>query len=171
MLKIGLTNLFWCRNMDKRNVAPLTKSAYMLLKLLRSKAVSEYVYRVNIKQSELAGELNISRQALSVKLKPLIERGYLRTGRGFIEITEKGLMALGQYSKPAFILVSVEPEMREEVYRQISERKIGRVNRVAGDIDLIIEVEGSKATDVLDYLSNLRGVTKTKTYFTLQAIS
>lgn len=157
--------------MREEDAAPLTKSVYKLLTLLRNKAVSEYVYRVNIKQSELAKELNISRQALSVKLKPLIEKGYVRTGRGFIEVTEKGLMALGQYSKPAFILVSVEPEKREEVYRKVSELKIGRVNRVAGDVDLIIEVEGSKATEVLDFLSNLKGVTKTRTYFTLKSIS
>lgn len=150
---------------------PLTKSAYKLLSLLRKKAVGEYVYRVSIKQSDLAKELKISRQALSVKLKPLVERGYVRTGRGFIEITEKGLMVLGYYSKPAYIMVSIQPETRDEIYRRISARKLGKVNRVAGDVDLIIEVEGSRATEVLDFLSNLKGVTKTKTYFTIQSIS
>ena len=156
--------------MSEEEKLPLTKSAYKLLSYLKKRAVGEYVYRVNIKQSDLAKELKISRQALSVKLKPLIERGFVRTGRGFIEITEKGLMALGHYSKPAFILVSVEPEMRDEVYREIAIRKFGKVSRVAGDVDLIIEVEGSRATEVLDFLSNLKGVTKTRTYFTLQSI-
>ena len=156
--------------MNEEEKFPLTKSAYKLLNHLKKNAVGEYVYRVNIKQSDLARELKISRQALSVKLKPLIEKGYVRTGRGFIEITEQGLMALGYYSKPAYIMVSIEPEMREEVYKNISAKKFGKVNRVAGDVDLIIEVEGSRATEVLDFISNLKGVTKTKTYFTLQSI-
>ncbi len=157
--------------MSEEDDFPLTKSAYKLLSFLKKRAVGEYVYRVNIKQSELADQLNISRQALSVKLKPLIERGYVRTGRGFIEIAEKGLMALGHYPKPAYILVSVEPGMREDVYRKIARKKLGKVNRVAGDFDLIIEVEGSKTTEVLDFLSNLKGITKTKTYLTLQSLS
>ena len=148
---------------------PLTKSAYRLLTYLKERASGEYVYRVDIKQSDLAKELGISRQALSIKLKPLIERGYVRTGRGFMEITEKGLMAMGYYAKPAFILVSVEPERRDEVYKEILSKKLGRVHRVAGDVDLLIEVEGSRATEVLDMLSTLKGVLKTRTYFTLQS--
>ncbi|MFQ5712263.1 MAG: AsnC family transcriptional regulator [Candidatus Geothermarchaeales archaeon] len=154
--------------MSKEEFVPLTKSAYKLLAILKEKAIGEYVHRVDIKQSELAKTLNISRQALSVKLRPLIEREYLRTGRGFIEITDKGLSALGYYSKPVYILICVEPGRRDEVYKKMQDMKIGKMNRVAGDVDLIVEVGGTKATEVLDFVSSLRGVISTKTYFTLE---
>lgn len=149
---------------------PLTRSMHYLLSFLRSKARGEYVYRVDIKQADLAKELNISRQALNIKLRPLIQNGYVRTGRGFIELTEKALEALGYYSKPVYIMVSVEPTKRPEVYSKIREKKIGRVVRVAGDVDLIVEAEASRAADILEFLSRLDGVKSTKTYFVLGEI-
>jgi len=121
-------------------------------------------------QADLAKELNISRQALNIKLRPLIQNGYVRTGRGFIELTEKALEALGYYSKPVYIMVSVEPTKRPEVYSKIREKKIGRVVRVAGDVDLIVEAEASRAADILEFLSRLDGVKSTKTYFVLGEI-
>ncbi len=149
---------------------PLTKSMFYLLAFLKMKAKGEYVYRIDMKQSDLAKELNISRQALSVKLRPLIQKGYIRTGRGFIELTEKGLSFLGYYTKPVYILVSIEPLKRFEVYKKVKEKSYGRVIRIAGDMDLIIEVDGTKAAELLEFLSRLEGVRSTKTYFTLEEI-
>jgi len=149
---------------------PLTKSVYYLLSLLRMKAKGEYVYRVDIKQSQLAEELKISRQALSVKLRPLIQKGYIRTGRGFIELTEKGLNFMGYYAKPVYVMVSVEPIKRREIYHTLKEKGFGRLTRVAGDVDLIIEADGTKAAEILEYLSTLDGIKSTKTYFALEEI-
>lgn len=148
-----------------------TKSEHQILAFLRENSHSEYIYRVDIKQSELANHFSISRQALSVKLRPLMEKGYIRTGRGFIELTIKGLNVLGHYGKSAFILVKVEPSLREEIYRIVVDYKIGKVNRVAGDIDLVLEVDGDSTATVLDKISRIAGVTSTKTYFTLEVIS
>jgi len=147
-----------------------TRSMYRLLEILREHAVGEYVYKVNIKQSELARRLNITRQALSVKLRPLIKGGYIRTGRGFIEITEKGMALIGYLTTPVFILVSVEPAKREEIYKKLLERNLGRIHRVSGDVDLIIQVDGSKAASLLNFLSKLPGVRETRTYFTLETL-
>jgi len=147
-----------------------TRTTYKLLEFLKNNAKGEYVYIVTIKQSELAKMLNITRQALSVKLRPLIQAGYIRTGRGFIEITEKGMMLLGYLTAPVYILVSVDPAKRLEVYEKISKLVTGKVSRVSGDVDLIIEVDGSKAAEVLNVLSKMPGVRETKTYFTLESL-
>lgn len=155
----------------KQSTQPLTRSTYYLLNFLRDRAKGEYVYRVDIKQIELAKQLNISRQALNIKLRPLIQNGFIRTGRGFVELTERALEALGYYSKPVYIMVSVEPTKRPDVYDKLKKKKVGRIVRVAGDIDLIIEAEGSKAADILEYLSRLDGVKSTKTYFVLGELS
>jgi DNA-binding Lrp family transcriptional regulator len=148
---------------------PLSKSEHRLLSFLRKRAESEYVYRVDLKQAELAETLGISRQALSVKLRPLIEKNLIRTGRGFIEITEDGLATLGQFSRPVFILVKVEPTKRKDVYAKMEAAAIGKVNKVAGDVDLIIQVDGGSAAEVLDFISGLDGVISTMTYFTLES--
>ena len=147
-----------------------TRTTYKLLEFLKNNAIGEYVYKVDIKQADLAKMLKITRQALSVKLRPLIQGGYVRTGRGFIEITERGMMLLGYLTTPVFILVSVEPPKREEIYKNLVELKIGRIHRVSGDVDLLIQVDGSKAAEVLNFLSRLSGVRETKTYFTLETL-
>lgn len=157
--------------MGEYNTYPLTRSMHYLLNYLMNRAKGEYVYRVDIKQSELARELNISRQALNIKLRPLIKGGYLRTGRGFIELTEKALESLGRYSKPVYIMISVEPGKRPTVYSKLKNLKIGRIVRVAGDIDIIIETDGSKAASILESLSAMEGIKNTKTYFVLSEIT
>ncbi len=156
--------------MSKQEFEPLSKSEYRLLSFLKERSKGEYVYRVDLKQSELADKLKISRQALSVKLRPLIDRGYIRTGRGFVELTEKSMAAMSLFGKPAYILVKIEPDKREKVHKALIEAKLGRVNRVAGDVDLILEVDGSKASKVLDVVSGMKGILTTKTYFTLELL-
>ena len=153
--------------MVEEQSVPLSKSEHRLLTFLRKNAESEYVYRVDLKQAELAEILGISRQALSVKLRPLIERKVIRTGRGFIEITENGLSVIGQYGKPVFIMVKVEPTKRKEVYAKVGEAEMGKVDKVSGDVDLILQIDGGAAAIVLDFISGLDGVISTKTYFTL----
>jgi len=150
---------------------PLTKSEYRLLAFLKERALGEYVYSVDMKQAELAKKLGISRQALSVKLRPLIERGYVRTGRGFVALSEKSMSALGYYGKPAYILVKIEPGKRETLYRALKLGDINKISRVAGDVDLILEVDGTEAAKVLDRISTFDGVVETKTYFTLEMIT
>ncbi|MFQ5951161.1 MAG: MarR family transcriptional regulator [Candidatus Geothermarchaeales archaeon] len=150
---------------------PLTKSEHRLLAFLKERSLGEFVYTVDMKQAELAKKLGISRQALSVKLRPLIERGYVRTGRGFVVLTEKSMSALGYYGKPAYILVKIEPRRRKEVYRTLKLAEINKISRVAGDADLILEVDGTEAARVLNRISTFEGVVETKTYFTLKMIS
>jgi len=84
-------------------------------------------YTLEVKQSELAKQLNISRQALNVHLRKLRNEGCIRTGRGFIDVTEKGLNMLGISANPAFIFVKVSPLKRVGVYQTIVTLPIQRV--------------------------------------------
>jgi DNA-binding Lrp family transcriptional regulator len=93
-----------------------------------------------MKQSELAKQFEISRQALNVYLRKLTHEGYNRTGRGFIDVTEKGLGALGVSSNPAFVFIKIYPLKREEAYKLIVKFPVQRVLRVAGDMDSILIV-------------------------------
>jgi DNA-binding Lrp family transcriptional regulator len=138
--------------------------------MLRDRAKPEFVYVAPISQSELASKLGVSRQALNKHMRKLARMGLARSGRGFIEITEKGLAVLGQYSKPAFVLIAVEPTHRNEVYEAVKKMNVIRVNRLSGDIDLMVEVSGSDIPQFLGEVSKLPGVKMTKTYFVLETL-
>ncbi len=125
---------------------------------------------VQTKQVELANQLGISRQALNVHLRKLKARGCIRTGRGFIAITEKGLALLGVSANPAFVFVRVSPVKRREAYREILELPIQRVFQVAGDMDALVIVERKKLDEVLQGLSSVEGIQTMKSYVTTRTV-
>jgi len=138
--------------------------------MLYSKGRPVTTYTVNLKQSELAEQLNISRQALNVHLRKLRDHGYIRTGRGFIDVTEKGLNLLGVSANPAFVFIKVSPLKRKEAYEQLLDFPIERIFRVTGDMDAILIVEQEKLDEALKKLAAVKGIQDTKSYVTIQTI-
>jgi len=141
-----------------------------LLHMLYRKGKPVTTYTINLKQSELAEELNISRQALNVHLRKLRDNGYIRTGRGFIDVTEKGLNLLGVSANPAFVFIKVSPLQRGEAYQKLLEFPVERVFRVTGDMDAILMVEQQKLDEALKKLAALKGIQDTKSYVTIQTL-
>jgi DNA-binding Lrp family transcriptional regulator len=92
--------------------------------MLRENGKSASTYTLHLKQDELASKLGISRLALNVHLRKLRDLNYIRTGRGFIDVTEKGLTALGMSSTPAFVLIKVSPLKRSYAYDKIIELRV-----------------------------------------------
>jgi len=148
----------------------LTRRSLQLLKMLCEKGQITSIYSLHVKQSELAKQLGISRQALNVHLRKLRDLNYIRTGRGFIDVTEKGLSALGISSSPAFILLKVSPLKRMYAYEKVKELKIQKAFRIAGDVDALIVVDREKLDEVLKRLSSIEGIQDTKSYVTIEAI-
>jgi len=127
-------------------------------------------YTLNVKQGDLAKQLNISRQALNVHLRKLRSQGHIRTGRGFIDVTEKGLAVLGVSVNPAFVFIKVSPLKRVQVYEQIAQFPVERIYRVTGDMDAIIQVEREKLDEALKKMASLEGIEDTKSYITIQTL-
>jgi DNA-binding Lrp family transcriptional regulator len=123
-----------------------------------------------LKQDVLAKQLGISRQALNVHLRRLRDANFIRTGRGFIDVTEEGLNALGISSIPAFVLLKVSPLKRSHAYQKIRELAIQRAFRIAGDMDALVMVEREKLDEVLSKLSSVDGILDTKSYVTIETI-
>ncbi len=149
---------------------PLTKRSIQLLKTLYDKGNSTNTYTLRVKQDELSKQLGISRQALNVHLRKLKSEGYIRTGRGFIDVTEKGLKSLGVSTTPAFILIKVSPTKRIQVYEKIRELSIARAFRIAGDIDALIMVERENMDETLKKLYTVDGIQDTRSYVTIEII-
>jgi len=141
-----------------------------LLQMLYSKGKPTTSYTLVVKQSELAKQLGISRQALNVHLRKLRDQGHIRTGRGFIDVTEKGLAALGISVNPAFIFVKVSPLRRGPAYKQIMQFPVQRIYRVTGDMDAVIQVERDKLDGALKKLASVDGILDTKSYLTIETL-
>jgi len=143
---------------------------FRLLRMMYAQGSPVTIYTIQIKQSELAKQLEISRQALNVHLRKLRDLGCIRTGRGFIDVTEEGLNALGVSVNPAFIFIKISPLKREEAYREMSNFPIQRIFRVAGDMDAVLLVEQENLDETLRKLALLEGIKETKSYVTIQTL-
>lgn len=148
----------------------LTPRQMKLLRKLYEEGKTIEVHTVEKTQDELADELGITRQALSNHLKVLKELGYIRTGRGFIDLTEKALELLGEKKGDVFVFVKIEPTKRKHVYENIKKLKIKRIYRVTGDIDLIIEADKGKLDEILEEIASLDGVRETITHVVLEVL-
>lgn len=149
---------------------PLTKRSVQLLRTLYEKGKSTSTYTLRLKQDELSAQLGISRQALNVHLRKLKNRGYIRTGRGFIDVTDKGLNALGISTTPAFILIKVSPIKRIQVYDKIKEVAVSKAFRIAGEVDALIIVERENLDETLKKLYAIDGIQDTRSYVTIEII-
>lgn len=141
-----------------------------LLRMLYAAGKPVTTYTLAMKQSALAEKLEISRQALNVHLRKLREQGYIRTGRGFIDVTEKGLNMLGVAVDPAFIFIKVSPLKRGDAYKKITGFSVQRIFRVAGDMDIILIIERRNLDETLRKVASLKGVQETKSYVTIQTV-
>ncbi len=146
----------------------ISEKQMQMLRRLYEQARSLKVYTVEKTQEELAKELNITRQALSIHLKILKEKNLIRTGRGFIDLTDKALRIIGKSGEEAFVLIKVKPKNREAVFEKIKNMKIDRVYRVTGEDDIITVLEIKNLKDFLREVSKLDGVERTSTYTVIE---
>jgi len=147
----------------------LTSKQFELLEKFYEEGKTIEVRTVKKTQDEIASELRITRQTLNNHLKVLKELGFIRTGRGFIDLTEKALKFLGEKGE-VFVLVKIEPVKRREVYESIKKLKVKRACRVTGDVDLILEVDKARLDEVLGEVASLDGVRGTRTHIVLEAL-
>jgi len=148
----------------------LTRRSIQLLRMLVEKGKSTTTYTLRIKQEELAKQLGISRQALNVHLRKLRVSNYIRTGRGFIDVTEEGLDVLGISSTPAFVFIKVSPLKRMQAYEKVKELAVQKAFRIAGDVDALLMISREKLDEVLKKLSYIEGIQDTKSYVTIETI-
>ena len=148
----------------------LTRRSVQLLKMLYDEGKPTSTYSLHMKQDELAKELGVSRQALNVHLRKLRNMSYIRTGRGFIDVTERGLSGLGVSASPAFILMKISPVKRINVYERIKALPVQRAFRIAGDFDALLIVEREKLDKILKKLCSIDGIQDTRSYVTIEAV-
>ncbi len=133
-----------------------------ILELLRDIGNRKTFYAVQMGEVDLAQKLQISRQALSLHFKKLRESGFVQIGRGFINVTEDGLRAIGYHKDPVIVTLRILPQKRSETIRKIEAVPAIEIFRVTGDMDVVLIVEQDKLDTVLEILSSIDGVIETK---------
>lgn len=152
-------------------VAKLTDRQFEILKKLYESGRPVKVYSIHKTQKRLADELGITRQALSNHLRKLREMGFVRTGRGFIDLTEKALATLGEERADAFVFIKVLPQFRNEAYNAIRKIGVSNLYRVTGEIDLIALLSRTRLDEFLKEVSKIKGVVETSAHIVLEELS
>ncbi|PSN91980.1 hypothetical protein B9Q03_02635 [Candidatus Marsarchaeota G2 archaeon OSP_D] len=148
----------------------LTERQYQLLEKLFGNAKVTKVYSVSKSQAEIAQELGISRQALSIHLRKLKAAKYVRTGRGFVDITPEGIAALGKSTVEAFVHIKVSPQARNQVYEKAKQSGANELFRVTGETDLIAIVEYNNLDNFLKQVSSIEGVEETQAFVIIEKL-
>jgi len=141
-----------------------------ILKMLFNISEENKVFTIKKTQTELAKELNISRQALNIHLRKLKEEGLIRTGRGFIDITNKALKVIGMEGSETFVFLKVVPKKREEVYNKVKELPCTKLYRVTGEIDLIAIVPPIYLNKFLESVASIDGIEKTSSHVVISTL-
>lgn len=148
----------------------LTDRQVQLLRMLYKVSTSTNVFTVKKTQGELAKELSLTRQALNIHLRRLREEGLIRTGRGFIDLTERALQTLGVGTTEAFVFLKIQPSKREYVYERIRKISSSKVFRVTGEIDLVAVVPQARLDQFLESVSGIDGVISTSSHVVISII-
>lgn len=148
----------------------LTGKTLRILRLLFERAKISYSYVADVNQNKLADEFKMTRQALNLHMRKLRSQGLIRTGRGFVEITGHGLVALGLSGNIALVFLKISPQKRSEAYRKILSLPVWQVFRVAGDMDLVFLVEASRLDELLQLVAQIEGIERTHSFITLETL-
>jgi DNA-binding Lrp family transcriptional regulator len=147
---------------------PISKPLQILHLLVRNGS-KKTVYSVSIGQADLARELGITRQGLSLHLRKLREAGLVRVGRGFVDVTEEGSRAVGYRRDPVIVTAKILPQKRSEAIQKIDQLPTMENFRVTGDADVVLIVEQDKLDHVLEMLSCIDGVVETKSLVSISS--
>lgn len=156
--------------MTKMEKPPLTDRQIEILRMLFEISEQKSVFTTRKKQIDLANRLSLTRQALNIHLRKLRDAGLIRTGRGFIDLTEDALKVLGLETAEAFVFLKINPPKREFVYEKIRALPALDIYRVTGEIDLVAIVPQAQLDRFLEEVSGIDGVISTSSHVVISSI-
>lgn len=162
--------IYTCKglHMLRRKGVKITERQYELIKMFERQGSVQRVSTVSTSQAELSQELGITRQALHTHLKSLKEEGLIRTGRGFIDLTEKALEFLEMKTGEAYIVIRTDPQKRREVFNNVSQLKYHKLCRTTGEADIIITVERKNLDNALEEIQKIEGIQEATPHILLE---
>ena len=154
--------------MLRRKGVKITERQYELIKMFEQQGSTQRVCTVSTSQAELSQKLGITRQALHTHLKSLKGEGLIRTGRGFIDLTEKALEFLEMKTGEAYIVIRTDHQRRKEVFDNVSQLKFHKLCRTTGDADILITVERKDLDSAIEEIQKMEGIREATTHLLLE---
>jgi DNA-binding MarR family transcriptional regulator len=148
----------------------LTRKSLQILRMLYEGGNRSTTITANISQTDLARKLHVTRQASSVHLKQLRESGFVQVGRGFVNVTEKGLKAIGYHRNPVILIVKFAPQKQLQAVETIRKMHTAEAFRVAGDADFAIFTDQEDLDRTLANLYTIEGIVEVKTLIATEVL-
>jgi DNA-binding Lrp family transcriptional regulator len=148
--------------------ALLTRKSMQILRLLMENGDRKTVCSFCTNQTDLARKLHITRQALSVHFKRLREFGFIQVGRGFVNVTEDGLRAIGHNLNPVIVTLRLSPQNRLEAFTKVKGLPAIEIYRVTGDWDVVLVVEQDDLDEVMQVLDGVQGILETRSLVSIE---
>lgn len=153
---------------QRKKEVKITDRQYELLKMFSNIGTTKKVCTIRTTHQELSDKLGISRQALSIHLRRLKREGLIRTGRGFLDLTDKALEFLEKKTGEAYIIIKSNKRERKKVLDEVLKLPMEKICRVAGDSDVIVKIDRSKLDDALNMIDGVKGIQELTTHIVLE---
>ena len=147
----------------------LTKREYEILKKLYDESEKIDVCTVEKSQEMISKELGITRQALNNHLRELKRLEFIRTGRKFIDLTDKAVKFLEKEDGKSYVFIKIKPNLRKEAFEKLKEIESAKIFRVTGEIDAIVSVNESRLDRTLNEINSIRGIEETSAHIVIQS--
>jgi DNA-binding Lrp family transcriptional regulator len=158
------------KHVTRNSIQTLTRKSTHILRLLSEHGDRRTVYSFYTNQTELAHKLHITRQALSVHFKRLRESGFVQIGRGFVNVTEDGLKAIGRNLNPVIVTLRLSPQNRLEAFAKVRDLPAIEIFRVTGDWDVVLVVAQDDLDEVMQVLDGVEGVLETRSFVSIETM-
>jgi len=147
----------------------LTKREYEILKKLYDESEKIDVCTVKKSQEMISEELGITRQALNNHLRELKKLKFIRTGRKFIDLTDKAVSYLEKDDNKSYVFIKIKPNLRKEAFEKLKKIEYASIFRVTGEIDAIVSVNKSQLDRTLNEINSIRGIEETSAHIVIQS--
>ena len=147
----------------------LTKREYEILKKLYDESEKIDVYTVKKSQEKISEELGITRQALNNHLRELKGLEFIRTGRKFIDLTDRAVKYLEKDDGKSYIFIKIKPNLRKEAFEKLKKIESAEIFRVTGEIDAIVSINKSQLDRTLNEIDSIRGIEQTSAHIVIQS--
>ena len=141
----------------------LTYRRTQILNYLLKRARPTTVYTINKDQDEIAKELGITRPALASYLRRFNNLGLVRTGFGFLDITDKAVRMLEKRTND--VIIFMKTRQREKVCEKLKEFP-ARVLKLADEFDVVVITDKNTLEKIVDAVVDF--VTDTKVLISVE---
>jgi len=136
----------------------LSEKQKEILRFLEKRSQRKRIYATDVSFDEISATFHMTRQGMNKHFQTLKKEGFVRVGRGFIDLCEKGKRFLDAPEEDACFIIEVKPNKKAEVVAAIKNLKFrrGELGEEGGEI--FMQAEKEYTQDVIRYLQAFDGV-------------